>query len=161
MVLQHLQYYSCSYSLYRTDPPRQSSVYFLDTCFYYSLAIKFTTSSLASYHLVAHLSGAAIFAASIHIFLNWEIVQTVFCEMMDMRKICRTRASSQMHKRVYIRSIERTLIPYGGLRKIFSEHAIPPLKLYLQDTNDRIPAPPSPWGSNHDPFQPVSDARIS
>ncbi|KAK6445134.1 hypothetical protein FP744_10001382 [Trichoderma asperellum] len=63
-----------------------------------------------------------------------------------------------MHRQVYICSIERTLVPYGGLREIFKEHAIPPLQLYLQDTDDRVPAPPSPWGSNYDPFQPVDTA---
>lgn len=80
--------------------------------------------------------------------------------MTEMSKIYRTRVSSETHRKVYILIIERILIPYWGLRQIFQDHAVPCLQSYLQDTDDRLPAPPSPWGSNHDPYQLVSGARI-
>ncbi|KAL6900500.1 hypothetical protein GGI43DRAFT_383972 [Trichoderma evansii] len=78
--------------------------------------------------------------------------------MTEMSKIYRTRVLSETHRRVYILIIERIIFPYWRLRQIFKEHAVPSLQLYLQNKDDRLPAPPSPWGSSHDPFQPVDTA---
>ncbi|EHK49502.1 uncharacterized protein TrAtP1_010733 [Trichoderma atroviride] len=79
--------------------------------------------------------------------------------MEEMRRICRTAASSRTHRRVYICIIHRRLSSYCEVRQIFSDYAIPSLRVYLlPEIACLLPAPPSDWGLDHDPFQPVDTA---
>ncbi|KAL7921288.1 hypothetical protein ACQKWADRAFT_327775 [Trichoderma austrokoningii] len=78
--------------------------------------------------------------------------------MAEMRKICRTAASTKIHRLVYCYMIERTLVSCWEVRELFRDHAVPSLRLYLQPEILHLPAPPSDWGPSHDPFQPMDTA---
>jgi hypothetical protein len=136
------------------------SFHFLDACISCLLAIQLTGLALSS--LGAQSSGTAIFAAPVNTSIIWDTRKQFFLKMTEMRRICRTAASSVTHRRVYICMIERRIHSYCEVREMFKDYAIPSLRLYLRpEMTGRPPKPPSDWGSMYDPFQPVSGAQKS